>query len=258
MRSGSPIQFDIALLDAAGAGLSYANQAAFTGAGWSLTFIDMSTGAAVSPTINYTIAPVAGVTGRHTVAATLTTASWFARITPPSTAYSFLVLPTTYWTGEANDFDTLFARINSIYGVSASVAIPSSTLNPTVENDSYACTVKIPTSYLSTLGWANLTGATLLGTVRSPFPTDDGTGTARADLNGSPGAGQGKIAVNGTDPTAIDISWTTYPTGMALTPAERAAGGSAMRVSIEATISGKQLTVLYRGSLQVSAKDNPT
>jgi hypothetical protein len=256
MRSGSPIQFDIALLDAAGAGLSYANQAAFTGAGWALSFIDMSTGAAVSPSISYTISPVAGVTGRHTVACTLTTAAWFLRITPPSTAYSFIVLPTTAWTGEANDPDTIYSRLNSIYGVSAATAVPQQTPSPTVEGDSYSVQLAIPTSYLSRMGWTDISGCTLTGTVRDG--TDSGIGTARADLvTGAPTGAQGKVAI-GADNLSVVVSWDAYPSGMALTSPERTAGGSAMRITVEAAKGGKTMTVVYRGPLQVYAKDNPT
>ena len=257
MRSGSPILFDIALYDTAGAGLSYADKTAFEGAGWSLTFIDMSTGSAVSPTISYTIAPVAGVTGRHVVQCTLTATAWQARITPPSASYSFQLVPALSWTGETYDTDSIFARVNSIYGIQTVTSLPTGVARPMVESDSYACTLQVPTAYLTSLGWTNLTGATLTGTIRRS--SDDGTGTAAADLvTGSPTSAQGKVAINSGDATKVDVTWTTYPTGMALTSPERAAGGAAFRISVEATLAGKQLTVLYYFTLQVSRKENLT
>jgi len=252
MRSGSAFQFDIALYDAAGAGLSYANQAAFTGAGWSLTLIDMTTGTAVSPTISYTIAPVSGVTGRHTVALTLTTATWFVRVTPPSTSHTFILLPSAVWTGEQYDTDSLYARLNSIYGVVSQTSVPGVTLNDLVEGDSYSTTVTVPTSYLSRMGWTDLTGCTLHGTIRRP--ADDGTGTAAATLS----AVTPFVTINGTDPTAFDITWTTYPAGMVFTTPERTTGSVNFRVEVQAAKAGKTMTVLYNATLATYRQDDPT
>lgn len=248
MKSGSPIRFDLALYDASGTGLSYADAAAFTTAGWSLSFIDMATGAAVSPSISYTLAPVAGVSGRHTVSLTLTTASWFLRITPPTVNHSFSVMPTAAWTGEATDTDSLYARINSIYGVTGSTSVPGLTLDPIVEGDSYKATLKVPTSYLSRMGWTDLTGATLTGTIRRPG--DDGTGTAALTMTGT------HLTVNGSDPTAIDMQWDSFPSGMVLTTPERANVSLTYRVEIQAVKTTKKLTVIYNAPFVCYRQDN--
>lgn len=250
MRAGQPLRFDLVLLDGAGAALSYADKAAFEAAGWSLTFIDLSTGSAVSPTVSYTLAPVSGVSGRHTIALTLTTAAWFIRITPPSVNHSFSVVPTALWDGSTYDADTLFARINSVYGQSSTTAVPGVALNEMVEGDSYLTTVTVPTSYLSRMGWVNLTGKTLTGTIRRPADTTIGTPAATL------GATTPFVEINGTDPTAFNIRWDTYPAGMVLTTDERTAGSVRFRVEVQAEAGGKTLTLLYNAPLAVYREDN--
>lgn len=251
MRSGSPLLFEIALFDSTGAGLTYADKTAFTTAGWTLDFIDMSTGLAVSPTIAYTLEPIAGIDGRHMVGGiTLTTAAWFVRITPPTTAESFIIMPSVTWTGEQYDTDSLYTRINSVYGLSSSTSVPSVTLNSVIEGDSYSTTFTVPTSYLARMGWTDLSGTVLDGTIRSP--SDDGTGTPRATLTeGS----DPKLTHNATL-TAFDISWSTYPTGMILTSPERATGSVNMRVEVQAKKAGKVLTILYNAPLPVYRQDD--
>lgn len=251
MKSGSPILFDIALFDSLGNGLTYANLAAFNAAGWVLSFIDMSTGIAVSPTLSATVTPVSGVNGRHAVQLTLTTAAWSARITPPTVNHSFLVLPSASWTGEQYDTDSLYARINSIYGVTSATSVPGVALNQIVEGDSYSCTVTVPTSYLTArTGWTDLVGTVLHGTVRSP--SDDGTGTVRATLT------EGTYLTHNAVLTAFDISWSTYPTGMVLTTPERTAGSVNFRVEVQATKAGKTLTILYNAPMLAYRQDDPT
>lgn len=251
MKSGSPILFDIALYDPTGAALSYANYAAFIAAGWTLVFIDMSTGIAVSPTLTATITPVAGVAGRHSVQLTLTTATWIARITPPSVLYSFSIIPSAFWTGEQYDTDALYARLNSVYGVSPATAIPGVALNQIVEGDSYSCTVTVPSSYLlARAGWTDLSGTVLDGTVRSP--ADDGTGTVRATLT------EGTYLAHNANLLAFDISWTTYPSGMILTSPERTAGSVNFRVEVQAKKAGKILTILYNAPLLAYRQDDPS
>lgn len=253
MRSGSPILFDVALYDNLGAGLTYANQAAFAAAGWTLAFIDMSTGIAVSPVISYTVTPVSGVTGRHMIAGiTLTTAAWAVRITPPSASYVFNVLPSATWTGEQYDTDSLYSRINSVYGITAATAVPSVGLPALVEEDSYSTTIAVPTNYLSRMGWTDLAGTVLTGTIYRM--SEDGSGTASA------------VLTEGADPrlthnvilTSFDISWTVFPVGMVLTSPERTTGIANMRVEVQATKAGKTLTILYGAPLNVYRQDDET
>jgi hypothetical protein len=250
MRAGQPFRFDLALFDAAGTGLSYANAAAFEAASWALTFIDLSTGSAVSPTISYTIAPVAGVEGRHTVALTLNSSAWFMRVTPPSTSHGFQILPSALWDGSTYDADTLFARINSVYGLTTTTAVPGVALNDMVEGDSYLTTITVPTSYLSRMGWTDLTGKTLTGTIRRPADTTIGTPAATR------GGTTPFVEINGTDPTAFNIRWDTYPAGMVLTSDERTAGSVRFRVEVQAEAGGKTLTLIYNAPLVVYREDN--
>ena len=253
MRSGSPILFDVALFDATGAALSYADKTAFEAGGWSLTFIDMSTGSAVSPTLTYTIAPVAGVSGRHVVGGiTLTTAAWALRVTPPSTSHTFMVLPSVAWTGEQYDTDSIYSRVNSIYGVTSSTTIPGLTVDNIVEGDSYSCELSVPTSYLARMGWTDLSGTVLHGTIYRT--SDDGSGTASA------------VLTEGSDPkvshsatlTNFIISWTTFPSGLVLTTPERTSGFASCRVEVQATKSGKTLTILYNAPFTVYRQDDET
>jgi hypothetical protein len=126
-----------------------------------------------------------------------------------------------------------------------------------VEGDSYLATLVVPSAYLTRLGWTDLTGATLTGTVRAL--TDIGTGTALADLvTGVPTTAQGKIAINGANASAVDISWTDYPTGMVLTTPQKTTGYVTVNVSIEATLASKILTVIYRAQMTIYAEDLPT
>lgn len=252
MKSGDRIQFDIALFDAAGAGLSYADKTAFEAASWSLTFIDLDTGSAVSPTISYTIAPVSGIDGRHTVVTTLTTAAWMVRITPPTTSHSFSVIPSAAWTGDQYDTDSLYARLNSVYGLTSATTIPGVALNNVVEGDSYSTTVTVPTSYLSRIGWTDLSGTTLHGTIYRQ--SEDGTGTASATLT----EGAFPKLVHNATLTAFDITWDTYPSGLVLTSPERVTGYAALRVEVQATKSGKTLTILYNAPLIAYRQDDET
>jgi len=256
MRSGSPALVGLQLFDASGGALAYANLAAFTGAGWAIEFIDMATGVAISPAITATLATHTGPPGFHFLGWTLTTNETYVLITPP-TGYSFQMTPSVIYTGEQNDVDTVYSRVSSVYAAPSS-ASPSVTVLPSmVEGDSYLATMQIPTAYLTRLGWTNLTGATLTGTVRAQ--TDIGTGTALADLvTGSPTTAQGQIRVNAGDATKVDILWTTYPTGMVLTTPQKTTGKVTVNVSIEAVESSQTLTVLYRATLDIFAKDNPT
>jgi hypothetical protein len=211
----------------------------------------MSTGSAVTPTLSYTVSPVAGVSGRHTVGGiTLTTAAWFVRITPPTTSHFFIVMPSVGWTGEQYDTDSLYARINSIYGVTSQTSVPGVTLNAMVEGDSYSTNVSVPPSYLTRMGWANLTGCTLHGTIRRPDDTTLGTPAATLTMGSDP-----KVTI-GADPTTFDISWTAFPTGMILTTPERTTGVVNFRVEIQAINAGKQLTILYNSPLTVYRQDD--
>jgi hypothetical protein len=251
MKSGSPILFDIALFDPSYTGLSYANYAAFTAAGWTLTFIDMATGIAVTPTLTATMTPVAGVSGRHSVQVTLTTASWTVRITPPTVFHAFTVLPTATWTGEQYDTDSIYSRLNSVFGVVSATSVPGATLNQLVEGDSYSCTVTIPASYLTArVGWTDLSGTVLDGTIRSP--SDDGTGTVRATLT------EGTYLTHNANLLAFDIAWSTFPSGMVLTTPERTAGSVNFRVEVQAKKAGKVLTILYNAPMLCYRQDDAT
>ena len=255
MHATDPVMFDIALLDASGNGLSYASKAAFEAAGWSLSFRDPATGNALGSQPAYTLSPVTGVTGRHTVLVTLGTSAWYVRITPPTTAYDFAVLPGAMWDGSTYDADDLYARLSTVYGTSLSGStVSTATLPNTVEGDSYATTVTVPAAYLARMGWTDLTGATLTGTIRRP--TDTTTGTPAATLDGTGTPPNGLLAVNGVDNKAIDISWTTYPTGMVFDAGERVAGTVNFRVELQAVKAGKKLTVLYNATLPVYRQDN--
>ena len=254
MRATDPIMFDVALLDTAGAGLSYANKAAFEAAGWSLSFRDPATGNALGSQPAYTITPVAGVTGRHTVLVTLGTSAWYARITPPSVDHDFAILPGGIWDGSSYDADDVFARLSTVFGVSNGSTVNSVALPNLVEGDSYLATVTVPAAYLARMGWTDLTGATLTGTIRRPEDTTTGTPACTLDATGT--SPNGLLAVNGTDNKAVDISWTTYPTGMVFTTPERTAGTVNFRVELQVVKTGKKLTVLYNATLATFRQDN--
>lgn len=254
MKATDPIMFDVALLDASGNGLSYANKTAFEAAGWSLSFRDPATGSALGVQPSYTLTPVTGVNGRHTVLVTLGTTAWFARITPPSVNHDFAMLPAAFWDGSSYDADDVFARLSTVYGTSTGSTVNSVVMPNLVEGDSYAATVTIPSAYLARMGWTSLTGATLTGTIRRP--TDTTTGTPACTLDGTGTPPNGLLVVNGTDNKAVDISWTTYPTGMVFTTDERTSGTVNFRVEIQAVITGKKLTVLYNATLPTFRQDN--
>lgn len=255
MKAGDKFIFDVALYDASGNGLSYADKTAFTTASWTLSFVDPSTGSALSPQPTYTLAPVTGVNGRHAITVTLPTSAFLARFTPPSTGYEFVVLPSAYWDGLSYDENSIYTRLSSVLGISTGGSPATGTLPSLVEGDSYLATITVPAAYLARLGWSNLTGATLTGTIHRA--TDIGTETAACTLDGAGTPPNGLLAVNGTDPTAVDLSWTTFPTGMALTTPERTASNLlTFRVEIQAVLGGKKLTVLTQASLTVLRQDN--
>lgn len=254
MKAGDPIIFDVALADATGAGLSYADYTAFTTAGWSLTFIDPSTGSALGSPPSATLAPVSGINGRHRVMTTATSSAYMVRITPPNTNFSYTVLPTVFWDGTDQDTDAVYNRLTSVYTFATGTSVQSGTLPSAVEGDSYSATLTTSAAYLARMGWSDLTGATLTGTIRRPGDTT--IGTPACTLNGTGTPPDGLVAINGSNPTSVDISWTTYPTGMVLATDERTAGAVDFRVEIQAVKAGKKLTVAYNVKLTVYRQDN--
>lgn len=253
MKAGDPFVFDVALFDASGSPLSYANKTAFTTAGWSLIFIDTA-GAALASQPAYTLAAVAGVAGRHAVVSTLPAQATMVRITPPATTWSFVVLPSLYTDSLIYDENSIFSRLNSVLGISSSGAPATTVLPSMVEGDSYLATIVVPISYLARMGWSNLTGATFTGTIHRP--ADVGTEAAACVLDGTGTPPNGKLTINGSDPTAVDLSWTTFPTGMVFTTPERSATAINYRVEIQAVIAGKKLTILTQSNLTVLRQDN--
>ncbi len=249
MRAGSPFLFDLALYDADGVGLSYANAAAFESAGWSAVAVSLSTGIDLSPAVAYTLAPVAGIDGRHSFRYTLTDTPFFWRFTGPTTSHVFNVIPGAINDGEVNDPDTLYARFNSVYGLTTATTVPGVIMNSMVEGDSYFTTITIPTSYLARMGWTDLTGTTLDGTIRVPGDHTIGT-PAVALVMGT------NLAINGDNAAAIDIYWDTYPPGMVLTPDMRAEGQAVFTVEVQAKMAGKTLTILYNAPLTVFHQDD--
>lgn len=171
MSAGDPTYDLLQLEDDAGTAASYANKAAFTGAGWALTFKDID-GVSLSPQPTYTVADQGA--GLHRINLDEPSEPCFAIITVPTGYYTpRLVLE---FTGEPYDLADIYALIlSNAQGTTAGVgsARVSDTLEDWVDGDSFSMSVVFTAAQLAKIGKTTLTGVTVLAGAKKNFPAAD-------------------------------------------------------------------------------------
>lgn len=183
MSAGDPIYRYLQVLTEFSQVLSFATAAAFTAAGWNLTFKDAAAGTALSPQPAWEIAHE--VDGMHRVSIDAEPdAPWYAAVTVAPGGYTpQLVL---LGVGEAYSNSDLASLILSAFGTATSgaVAVTSGRLDDWVEGDIiYRTELVIPQWALDAVGATDLSdGVTLLAGIKKPFPTVESATTQFAIL----------------------------------------------------------------------------
>lgn len=232
--------------DAAGAGQSYANAAAFLSAGWTVTYVDMTGSVITSPTWN--VSPLAGLAGRHKFQITVPNVSGVIYFTPPSgysSAWDSAPIPV-----EQSSIDDIAALLTAT-DVSVNPITLASTANlEQYEGDSVDRTINIPTSTLSEFGWSNLVGCTLSGAIRRT--TDTTTGSPLVALVATT-----NLTIVGADSKSVRIKQDTFPAALALSGTEIGNGGVQHYYDIQATKAGIRKT-LVRGVWSIRRQEDRT
>lgn len=168
MAAGDPIIRLLLLQTTAGAADSYADETAFTGAGWDLDFRD-SDGITLSPQPDWTLSDEGD--GLHAVYIEAEPSGpWFAKITVPAGHYSSGAALTG--DGDPYSISGLAALLLSTIGTPVS---PGSrvegVLEDWVEGDYYNTEIIIPAAELEKISASDLTGVTVSAAAKQPFPT---------------------------------------------------------------------------------------
>lgn len=202
MHTGVTASKVLYLFDSGGNALSYSSAAAFTSAGWNLTWYNTS-GVALTTQPAWSLAPL-GSGGRHLVTYTWPTGVWQAVPTVPSG----MADPGT-WGGEGTtyDDDSLGGLIATSQGTPGVQSAADANLGDVVTGDSWnSGTLYIPLGKLTPFGkvYADLaSGWTITAGLKSQ-PAD--TMVAATATFGT------TVATDG----AFSIGWTTFPTAMVL------------------------------------------
>jgi hypothetical protein len=209
MASGDP-WFDLMQLETdAGVAASYANAAAFTGAGWDLSF-KQADGTVLSPQPTWTVVDEGSGLHRINVVAEPdrgATAGWYAEITVPSGYYTPSL--SLGGLGEPYELADLMAQIMSSASSSGAVAAARVTdeLEDWVEGDSFRLDVTFTAAQLAKIGKTTLTGVTIIAGAKLAFPAKDSDDTNDISFIAA--------AVDVTALTAL-ITLDTFPVGGAL------------------------------------------
>lgn len=225
MHYGEPIQLALRLYADVGAAPTYANQAAFLGAGWIIAFEDMAGAALAAPPV-WAIVNT-GASGRHRLTFTTPAQDFLLRITEPA-GFSIDV-PDFLITGANADEDTIVSLITDAIGTP--VAGDRVTLFDfeCVEADSFRKQITIPLAALSDFGL-----------------TDFATGTwtftseARTEANAVPTDPADFTLTVATVSAALrqfTIGWDAFPAGAVLSQADILAGGKLFLVDVQAARS---------------------
>lgn len=152
--AGSTATFPLLLQDAAGAALSYANKAAFTGAGWAITFYN-STGTALSPqpTWDLLVGTVATQPDIYQVQYVVPTGDFTAVVDVLGTNYA---APTAYRDfGDGASLSQIYAAALESSGVVVQDATTGQDIN-VYQGDSIVVDMSVTETALSFIGAASL------------------------------------------------------------------------------------------------------
>lgn len=222
MKYGDPFEQALFLESDAGVAASYANAAAFTAAGWALSWEGMD-GVAIASQPGYTIA-VDGASGRHKLLFTLPSVPSNLKITWPSGFRSDPAeIPLIFATA---DEDTVVNLITAAIGAPVAQDRVTQYDWETTENDSFAKEMTIPAAAITDWGYTDLTAAGW--TVTAAARADGDTGTAAPLFVMT-------AAITDTALRKIRVSYNPFPTAAALTATELASGSK--RVNYDAQLS---------------------
>jgi hypothetical protein len=160
----------IQLEDDAGTAQSYANLAAFSGAGWAISFEDKD-GVALAVQPTFTVADEGS--GLHRINLTEPTTECYGKITVPAGYYT----PTLalYFEAAPYDLADVMAAIISTLGSTSGTGAARTTdrLEDWVEGDSFRLDVAFTAAQLAKIGKSDLTGVTVRAAAKRAFPDAD-------------------------------------------------------------------------------------
>ncbi len=202
MITGSTFPHVLYLFSTAGVAQSYANTAAFTGAGWAVTWYDKN-GSALGSQPTYAIVDLGS--GRHVISFPNPAGVWVALATVPAGKSD----PGAFGgEGTSYDEDSLAGLFLTSTGIPAAQSAADQDLGDVVDGDSWSSgTLNIPLGKITPFGivFADLndTDFTLTAGLKST-PAD-----ASVPIDAAFG---GSVTTDG----AFIVSWDTFPTAMAL------------------------------------------
>lgn len=211
MKTGDTIPRIIALSQANGTPVQYANLAAAVSAGWSFV-LDDATGTPISSP-SMTLVPKSSTDGSHYLFYVLPAGLTNLRIVAPS-GYRGSVLALL---GEGESY-SLTDLANLILSLTAQASIQTTVTGPGkadwswVQHDSINRSFTIPATTLAEFGWTDLSGATFTGAVRAPG--DNGSASPTLSLTGTQITGSGLVLTIAMDwDAALNLSQSDYANG---------------------------------------------
>ncbi len=203
MITGESVPKIVCLQTTAGAAASYADKAAFTGAGWDLTWRDVD-GTALASQPTWTIADEGA--SLHRIKYTVPAGFWWVEYTVPA---GYRADPASFaGEGQSYDEDSIATLLQTNQGIPALQSAADRDLGDVVMGDSWnSGTLTVPVGKLSTLGFTTLTGLSVITAALKDAPTSTGS-----------------IVISGTIVSATGLTcsagWLTFPTGLNLTTEE--------------------------------------
>lgn len=224
-KTGDNVSLPIYLESNAGAAQTYANQAAFLAASWTLTWYQAGVALGTQPT--YTVTPL-GSTGIH----------WFNFNLPAGVDSIIVGNPTGFRSDPAaivlttptSDTDAIVSVLNTASGTPINNGIQTSYSFSVAEGDSFIKTLTVPAAALTDFGITDLTG-TWTTTAAGRDPTDSTTGSPAFVMT---------VAILSGAARTITMGWgSTFPAGAAMSAGDILNGSKAWLydVQLKTTVS---------------------
>lgn len=224
-KTGDNVSLPIYLESNAGAAQTYANQAAFAAASWTLTWYQA--GAALGSQPTYTVTPL-GSTGIH----------WFNFNLPAGVDSMVIGNPTGFRSDPAaivlttptSDTDAIVSVLNTATGTPINNGIQTSYSFSVAEGDSFIKALTVPAAALTDFGLTDLSG-TWTTTAAGRDPADTTTGAPAFVMT---------VAIVNAAARTITMGWgSTFPSGAALTTSDILNGSKAWLydVQLKTTVS---------------------
>lgn len=210
-----------------GSAESFADQAAFTGAGYALVYLLDGVVASIG---TFTVTPATGMPGGHVIGWTRQKGVETIFVVPPAGRFAD---PDQIETEtESTDLDSLAALFVSSGGIPSNDTRATTQDIEITENDSFARELQFPSSALVDYGFTDLsdTGWVINATVRLDADT-----SSTQPPSGSNGAALTAYVSDGAN-NLVTIAAGTFPAGLALSTDDRAAGGKSFLWDCQASI----------------------